>query len=271
MMGGRLQGKSAIVLGAGTSAPGMSIGRHLAVLFAREGARVLIADVDPKSLQETRDMIRNDGGICEAEVFDATRLEDQERCVAACQTAFGSVDIVQNVIGRGGPGGPREVSAQQWRDSLELNLTSAFFACKAALPVMEKQGGGVFVHIASVAGIRYPGSPSISYQCAKAGLIALSRGVALEFADRGIRSNCVVPGNVDTPQIVQRLTAMHGADKLETVMKRRGQNSPQGRSATTQDVAYAALFLASDESGHINGTELVVDGGKVAQCAKPYA
>lgn len=248
----------------------MGIGRTNAVRFAQEGARLLLVDRDPAALAETEGLVRAAGASCVGMVADAAMLAEHERVVAACLAHYGRIDIVQNNIPRGGGGGPLDISAGQWHDTISLNLDAAFYACKAALPAMLEQGGGSFVHIGSIAGIRYSGTSAIAYQTATAGLIALSRGVAVEFAARGIRSNVVLPGHVDTPEITQRLAQRFGADRVPDLQVARGRASPQGRSASTDEIASAVLFLASDEARHINGTELVIDGGKSAMCGTPY-
>jgi NAD(P)-dependent dehydrogenase (short-subunit alcohol dehydrogenase family) len=266
----RLGGKAAIVVGAGASAPGWSIGRAVAVLFARAGARVLAVDLDERQAVETRDIIRGEGGTCEAIRADATVLADMEAAVATCRQAFGRVDILHNNVGRGASGGPVEMSEAEWRIGLDLNLTAAFLACKAVLPVMIAQGGGAIVHVGSIVGAQYPGTAAIAYQTAKAGLAQLSRSVALQYARDGIRSNCVLPGYVDTPEIRRRVEQRYGADLVENVMADRADRVPQGRAGTAWDIAYAALYLASDEAGHITGTELVVDGGASGVCLGSY-
>jgi NAD(P)-dependent dehydrogenase (short-subunit alcohol dehydrogenase family) len=269
-MAGRLDRKIAIVVGAGSAAPGWSNGRATAVLFAREGATVLALDLDEGSAAETAALATAEGGTCTPLRADATRLADLQAAVALCMERWGRLDIVHNNVGRGAAGGPLEMDEAAWRSGLDLNLTSAFLAIKAALPAMLAGGGGTFVHVGSIVGLRYPGAPAIAYQVAKAGLMQLSRATALEYARRGIRSNCILPGYVDTPEMRRRIAARYGA-REEEVMARRADVVPQGRAGTAWDIAHAALFLASDEASHITGTELTVDGGSAAATLGAYA
>ena len=269
-MTGRLSGKVALVIGAGASAPGWSNGRATAVLFAREGARVLAADVDEAAATETARIATDKGGDCTPLVADATRLPDLVAAVDVALARWGRLDIVHNNVGRGAGGGPAEMDEAAWHAGLTLNLTSAFLAIKAALPPMLTQGGGVFVHVGSIVGLRYPGTSAIAYQVAKSGLLQLSRATALEYARRGIRSNCILPGYVDTPEIRRRVVARWG-ERADEVMQRRAEVVPQGRAGTAWDIAHAALFLASDEAAHVTGTELIVDGGSSALTLGAYA
>ena len=265
-MGERLKDKVAIVTGAGSVGPGWGNGKATAVLFAREGARVLAVDIDRDAAEETRALIRNEGGVCEvcrADVADNDQVRDM---VADCLARFGRIDILHNNVGIVEVGGPVETSEESWDRVVDVNLKSVFLTCKHALPEMERQGGGVIVNISSIAGIRWTGVPYVSYGATKAALIQFTRSVALQYARRNIRANAILPGLLDTPMIVEPLKDVYGGGDVQKMIEARNAQCPTGAMGDAWDVAYAALFLASDEAKYITGTELVVDGGLSAAC-----
>ena len=264
-MAGRLENKRALVVGAGSVAAGWSNGRATAVLFARQGARVMAADINPASAAETVAIIEGEGGTAVAHEVDATDSGQVKAMIEACVATFGGLDILHNNVGGSIPGGPVEIAEDDWDANLVFNLKTAYLACKHALPVMVAQGGGAIVNVSSVAGMSYVDRPLASYQAAKAGLIQLSRGVAVEYAGRGIRCNTVVPGLMDTPLVRHRLIDKDDPARAEAVIARRHAASPMGHMGDAWDVAHAALFLASDEARYVTATEIIVDGGLTAR------
>ncbi len=266
-MSGRVQDKIALVVGAGSVGEGWGNGKAAAVLYAREGAKVLAADVNLGAAEETRDIILKEGGQAAACQADATSAADVEAMVEACVDTFGRVDILHNNVGGSEPGGPVEMSEEVWDANIDLNLKSVFLACKYVLPIMEGQGKGVIVNISSVAGFTYYGSDLIAYKAAKSGLVQFTRGVAMQYAKKGIRANTVVPGLMNTPLVQHRIVAQYGGGDIDEVIARRNALCPTGAMGDAWDVAYASLYLASDEAKYVTAAEIYVDGGFRAKSA----
>jgi NAD(P)-dependent dehydrogenase (short-subunit alcohol dehydrogenase family) len=256
----RLKDKIALVIGAGSSGPGWGNGKATAALFAREGACVIAVDVNRDAVEDTRAVILAEGGRCEALVADATSPGDVERVVGATLEQFGRIDVLHNNVGGPVMGDPISASLEDWQRALDLNLTSAFLVCKHALPAMQRQGGGAIVNVSSLASIQINAYPYFGYLTAKAGLNHFTRALAVHFARDGIRANAVLPGVMDTPLIYREIADQH-AD-IEDMRKKRHAASPMGRMGDAWDVAYASLFLASDEAKYITGVCLPIDGGK---------
>ncbi|HVV22698.1 MAG TPA: SDR family NAD(P)-dependent oxidoreductase [Pseudonocardiaceae bacterium] len=265
-MSGRLAGKIAIVTGAGSVGSGWGNGRAAAVLFAREGAKVFAVDREPDAVTETVGMIEAGGGVVHTHFCDVTDGPAVAAMVAACVERFGGVDILVNNVGGSRPGGPVELSERDWSAQLDYNLTSVYLTCKHVIPVLQERGGGAIVNTASTSGIRWTGSPQVGYASAKAGVIQLSRVIAVQHAADGIRSNTVVPGQLHTPMVEARLAGQRAGGDVEALLAQRQARIPLGFMGDGRDTAYAALFLASDEARFITGTELVVDGGMTARC-----
>ena len=265
--GGRLDGKATIVVGAGSLGPGMGNGKASAILFAREGAKVLAVDRNLEAVRETQGIIEGEGGNCVSMEADAMSAADVQRMAQTCLDNFGRIDVVHNNVGgSAGHDGPVALDEEAWDANVSLNVKPAFLSCKTIIPIMERQGGGAFVNTASTAGISVPEHPMISYQTGKAGLLQFSHGVALEFARRNIRSNCVIPGKIKTPMTMVRQAERTSAEDVERIYEKRARSVPLGRMGEAWDVAHAALYLASDEARYVTATEILVDGGLTASC-----
>lgn len=266
-MGGRVAGKVALVVGAGVVDEGWGIGRAVAALYAREGAKVFAADVDHEKAIRTRDVIRAEGGTCEAHQVDATNSASVKAMVDACVKAYGRIDILHNNVGVSSVGGLLDLPEETWHRDIAINLDSAFLTCRHTVPVMLNGGGGSIVNTASVMGVRYFYRPVIGYATAKAGVIQLTRWIAVEFRDKGIRANCVVPGVIDTPRAKWRMKNHWNMsdEQIAQGIADRAKQAPGGKVGDAWDIARAALYLASDESRYVTGTELVVDNGLLAQ------
>ena len=265
-MAGRLDGKVAIVTGAGCVGPGWGNGRAAAVLFAREGARVFAVDRDPGAVKETLAEVRGFGGEIAAHACDVTDAGAVAAMVGDCRTCFGRVDVLVNNVGGSATGGPVELSEEAWDAQVDLNLKSVFLTCKLVLPVMVAQGAGAIVNTASTSGLRWTGAAQVAYAASKAGVIQFSRVVAVEYAARGIRVNTVVPGQLHTPMVEARLARQRAGGDVEALLAQRLARIPLGFMGDGRDTAEAALFLASDAARFVTGTEIVVDGGMTARC-----
>lgn len=265
-MSGRLQGKTALVTGAGSVGPGWGNGRAMAVIFAREGARVFLVDRDAASLEVTADQVRADGGEVATILGDVTDPASVDGFVAACLEAFGALDVLVNNVGGSRAGGVGELGLADWHAQLEVNLTSVFLGCKAAVPIMRAAGGGSIVNISSCSGMRFTGAAQVGYASAKAAVIQLSRVTAVQYAADRVRVNTVVPGQLHTPMVEARLAGQRAGGDVEKLLAQRQSRIPIGFMGDGRDTANAALFFASDESRFVTGAELVVDGGMTVRC-----
>jgi NAD(P)-dependent dehydrogenase (short-subunit alcohol dehydrogenase family) len=259
-MGTRLQGKVAVVVGAGAIGAGWGNGKASAVLYAREGAKVFAIDVNRAAAEETAAIIAGEGGICTCGIGDAASEQDMVRLVAEAMAAFGRIDVLHNNVATVKVGNPVDLSLADWDRSWQVNVTTMLLACKAVLPIMERQGAGAIVNISSVAAQRYLGVPYTAYYATKAAIVQFTRAVAIQYAAKGIRANTILPGFIDTPHVHAFLRDHVGGD-TGSLVETRARQTPMRRMGTGWDVAYAALFLASDEAQYVTGTELVVDGG----------
>jgi NAD(P)-dependent dehydrogenase (short-subunit alcohol dehydrogenase family) len=265
-MAGRIEGKVAVVLGAGSVGPGWGNGRATAVVFAREGAKVFAVDRNAESMQETIEKARQSGGEMTTHLCDAADSKAVATMVKECVKAFGRIDILVNVVGGSAAGGPVELSEEAWRNQLDFNLSTVFLACKHVLPVMVAQKAGAVVNVSSTSGIRFTGAAQVGYAASKAGVIQFSRAVAVQYAPHGIRVNTVIPGQLHTPMVEARLAKQRAGGDVEALLKQRVARIPLGFAGDGRDTAHAALFLASDEARFITGAEIVVDGGMSARC-----
>ncbi len=265
-MSGRLQGRIAIITGAGCVGSGWGNGRAAAVRFAEEGARIFAVDLNPESLEETRQRTLAVGGEIESYICDITNTVQVKAMAEACQEHFGRIDILVNNVGGSAKGGPVEMAEDIWRAQLEFNLTSVYLTCKHILPFMVAQKKGSIINTSSTSGIRWTGAAQSAYAASKAAIIQLSKVVAVEYASRGVRVNTIIPGQLHTPMVEARLAGQRAGGDVEALLKERLARIPLGFMGDGQDTANAALFLASDEARFITGTEIMVDGGMSVRC-----
>ena len=259
-MGDRVKGKVAIVTGAGSIGQGMGNGKAAAILYAREGARVMLVDCNLEAAEETKDLINEKGGNCITFEADVSQSNDCKSIIEKCIQTHGRVDILHNNVGIEIPGGIDEISEEDWDRTMNVNLKSMFLTCKYALPYMERQGSGCIINISSINAIRTLPALSVAYSASKAGAIALTREIAVQYAPKGIRANAILLGLMNTPFVAASLTDAYGGN-VEEMTKIRDAMCPTGKQGDAWDTAYLALFLASDEAKYITGAALVVDGG----------
>jgi len=261
-MSDRVKGKVAIVTGAGSIGPGIGNGKASAILYAREGAKVIAVDYNIKAAEETKRIVDEEGGECLSFKGDVSKAHDCKSIVDKCIETFGRIDILHNNVGILEATGVLQTSEESWERVINVNLKGTFLMCKHAIPYMEKQGAGSIINISSVASIRYLGYGNLPYTASKGGVDALTREIALEFASRGIRANVILPGVINTPLIVKALKDIYSEHaQIDDMIKKRSAMCPSGKMGEPWDVAYAALFLASDEAKYITGISLIVDGG----------
>jgi len=238
---------------------GAGVGRATAELFAAEGAKVFAVDVNGDALVETVDGIRAGGGVALGGVADVTDLDSVEASVEHMVEHFGGLHRLINVAGVGKAARFEEIDERQWARTLAVNLTGVFHTTRAALPHLLAQRGGAIVNVASIAALR--GQAYCAAYCAsKAGMVNFTRSIALEFASRGLRANCVAPGGVQTNLIADFMPR----EDFEPQLIAYYSPPPPGRLAKPQDVANSIAFLASREARMINGAVLVCDGGTLA-------
>jgi NAD(P)-dependent dehydrogenase (short-subunit alcohol dehydrogenase family) len=262
----RFENKVAIVTGAGCVGAGWGNGRAIAVRLAEEGAKVFAVDRDPARLEETLQLAGDARASIKPWACDVTSSSDVAAMAAACVEAFGTIDILVNNVGGSAAGGPVELSEEAWDLQIDVNLKSVFLTCKHVLPTMLARKSGAIVNIASTSGLRWTGSAQVAYAATKAGVIHLSRVVAVQHAPQGVRVNTVVPGQLHTPMVETRLARQRTGGDVDTLLAQRQKRIPLGFMGDGRDTASAVLFLASDEARFITGTELIVDGGMVARC-----
>lgn len=260
-MSRRLEDKVAIVIGAGQT-PGDTIGngRAMSVLFAREGAKVLLVDRILEAALETQAQIEGEGGQSAPFQADVTKPETCQQLVNKCLALWGRIDIFVYNIGTGDGQPSLTMPESRWDTVFDINLKGLFSCYKAVLPVMEKQGSGCLINISSIAAIA--STPMLAYRSSKAGMNAVTQSIAVEYAKKGIRANAIMPGLLNTPMAIEGLAKALKVDKQELI-KRRDKSVPlKGGMGSAWDVAYAALFLASDEARFISGVLLPVDGAQ---------
>ena len=256
----RFRGKTVAVVGAGSIGPGWGNGKASAVLYAREGARVIAADIRKDAAEETSSIIEDEGGNCTALAVDVTDEASVDAFFEALEASHGGLDVLHNNVGVAEMKPTTELSVNDWNRGTAINLRSVFLTCRRAIPMMKQRGGGVIVNTSSIADRRWVGVPLAAYAAGKAAVVQFTRSIALEHARDGIRANTVVPGFIDTPTIA---ASYHDtvSGEIDAMRAKRDAAVPVGHMGDAWDVARAAAFLASDEARYITGTELVVDGG----------
>jgi NAD(P)-dependent dehydrogenase (short-subunit alcohol dehydrogenase family) len=263
-MGGRLESKVAFITGIGSSGPGWGTGKAMAVMFAKEGARIFGIDIDEAAAAETRSIISQAGGECTTFVADVTSSEDVGQAVKACVAAYGRVDILVNNIGVGLVGGLLEQTEEEWDRTFDVNLKSVFLTSRHCVPVMIEAGGGSIINISSIAAIRWMGIPTIAYAGSKAAMTQVTRQIAMQYAAQRIRANSILVGTIQTPMMIKALTKTYGED-VPRMLSLRDRVCPGGKMGDAHDIAYAAVYLASDESRFVSGIDLLIDGGLSCQ------
>jgi NAD(P)-dependent dehydrogenase (short-subunit alcohol dehydrogenase family) len=257
-----LEGRIALVFGAGSIGPGWGNGKACAVAYARAGARVAVVDLDLERAAETAELIRNEGGDVIALSADVACAEDVKAAVEQTVQHFGTIDVLHNNVGINRPGDPVSMSESDWDLSMDCNLKSVFLACKYVLPIMLRQGRGAITNISSILSVRISRYDQVAYYASKAGVDHLTRAVAVRYADQGIRCNAIQPGLINTPLLYANQEVVidaHGS--MEAMVADRDAASPTGKMGEAWDIANAAVFLASDRASYINGVILPVDGG----------
>jgi NAD(P)-dependent dehydrogenase (short-subunit alcohol dehydrogenase family) len=261
-MANRLRGKIAIVVGAGqTPGDGIGNGRAMSILFAREGAKVMLVDKNLERANETKSMIDKEGG--ESFIFkaDITNEDECQKIANKCVEVHGKIDILVNNVGIGtGDRKLVDLSEEAWDKIFDVNLKGMFYVCKYVLPVMEKQEGGSIINISSVAAVaavRY-----VAYKISKSGVNSLTHQLAMKYAKNGIRVNAIMPGLINTPMAIEGISKAMGVNKDDLIKMRNNMVPLKGGMGSAWDIANAALFLASDEAKFITSVILPVDGGQ---------
>ena len=251
----RLEGKVAVITGAGAG-----IGRASALLFAREGAAVMIADLESEAGEETVAQIRREGGVAASVQVDVSESVDVERMVRTTVESFGRIDVLFNNAGVNFPATVVDITEEAWQRSLDVNLKGVMLGCRHAIPEMLKTGGGSIINTASMLGL--VASPrQAPYSAAKGAVVMLTRQVAIDYAQQNIRVNCLCPSEVNT-EMNRRFIEQSPNPRAE--LRRVLARIPLDRMAEPEEIASAALFLASDDSSYITGVALPVDGGLTA-------
>ncbi len=256
----RLAEKVAIVTGAGSRGPGIGNGKATAVLFAREGASVLLVDSTLERAEETAAMTRDEGGTCSAFAADVTKENDARQLVDGAIERYGKVNILHNNVGIGMGGSVLDVTEEEWDRVMAVNLKGMVFCSKYVIPHMQEIGGGSIINISSVAGMRAHGN--VGYAASKGGVIALTRTMAVQHAKEQIRVNCIAPGPVYTPMVAGNTDAQRRENRRLSV--------PLETEGTAWDIGWAAVYLASDESRWVTGVLLPVDGGLTVTTRQRY-
>jgi NAD(P)-dependent dehydrogenase (short-subunit alcohol dehydrogenase family) len=255
-----LEGRIVVVFGAGSSGPGLSNGEAAALAYAQAGAVVATVDRIQAEAGRVAGRITAGGGQALAVTADVTVESEVIEAIGQVVSVLGIPHVLHNNVGATLLGEITELDLEAWNRGLAVNLTGAYLTCRHTIPLMKQAGRGAIVNVSSLSAIRDTGYVYPVYSAAKAGLNQLTVSLALTYARHGIRANAILPGVIETPMVSQQLTGDPGE------LAARHELSPTGRMGTPQDVANAAVFLASDRAAYINGVCLPVDGGMSARC-----
>ncbi|MCI0691502.1 glucose 1-dehydrogenase [candidate division KSB1 bacterium] len=255
----RLSNKVALITGAGSG-----IGREAALLFAKEGAKVVVVDINSVAGQETVSLIKAAGGEAAFTANDVSKAAEARAMIEFAEKIFGKLNVLFNNAGifPDADGSVLETDEEVWDLVMNVNLKGVFFGCKFGIPALLRAGGGSIINTASFVALMGAATSQIAYTASKGGVLAMTREMAVEFARQNIRLNAICPGPVETPLLAQLLS-----DPARR--QRRMVHIPMGRLARATEVAQAALFLASDESAYVNGATFTVDGGITAAYVTP--
>lgn len=262
----RLKDKVALVFGAGAVGTGWGNGKAAAVQYAREGAIVIAIDLNLEAAKETRDIIIDEGGSCEAYACDVTNKDDVSSVVDPVFQAYGRIDILHNNVGLPMMGDVETLTEDDWDRAFDVNLKGVLYTCQRVVPVMKKAGRGSIINISSIAAIRHTGLPYPAYYASKAALNHFTTTLAVDLAPFGVRANTIMPGMMNTPHIYKNISGQYRDDAA--MIEARNALVPMGRMGTGWDVAKAAAFLASDDADYITGQSLAVDGGISCRVAR---
>ena len=255
----RLEGKVALITGAGSG-----IGRESALLFAREGAAVAVVDVNEDAARESVDLVKKQGGRAAAFRADVSKAADSERMIAFAEKEFGKLDVLFNNAGIMHGKDDDAVTTEEaiWDLTMSINAKGVFFGCKYGIPALRRAGGGSVINTASFVALLGAATPQIAYTASKGAVLALTRELAVIHARENIRVNALCPGPLKTKLLMDFLDT-------EEKRERRLVHIPMGRFGEAREIAQGALFLASDESSYVTGTEFLVDGGLTAAYVTP--
>ncbi len=256
---GRLDGKVALITGAGGG-----IGRESALIFAAEGAAVVAVDIVEPALAETVSAVEEAGGRAIAVIADVANAADAEAMVTAAEEAFGSLDVLFNNAGIMDPGDGDAVETAEavWDRTMDINAKGVFLGCKFGIPALRRAGGGSIINTASFVARLGAATPQVAYTASKGAVLALTRELAVVHARENIRVNALSPGPLHTELLMKFLDT-------DAKKQRRLVHVPMGRFGKAVEMAKAALFLASDDSSYMTGTEFLVDGGITAAYVTP--
>ena len=256
----RLEGKVAIVTGAGSSGPGVGTGKATSIVFAREGAKVLLVDRDAERAHETLDVIEAGGGIASVFEADVTSITDCKALVDAAVERYGGLDILFNNVALLAGGTVVDADEHEWDRIMEVNVKSMMLTSKYAVPCMRSTGGGSIINVSSVEALRSGANHLVAYSVSKGAIVTLTTAMAVQHGRENVRVKCIAPGYLYTPLV----TGGRWGFMSDEVRERRRHSAPLGVEGTAWDISWAAAFLASEEARWITGTVLPVDAGLIA-------